>query len=218
VYNNITDHEKDIYNCYLKFSRNLLPYNPRKDFTKINYNTVVFLKKLNAFFTKFPHIKKTDFFYSPIALHPDEKYPDLSFFITRAAIKSYSVYMKKRLSESPENQFEHIKESIHFVAMFCLKNSIKLEDYINQKTINMPTWMQHYREYRVNPYVLLELGNVSSFKYMEEDEKSIWAGDFFDNVNSFVTRYHNSQKAKSFIKEGLSRVENFLKKELYYQK
>ena len=212
--NSLTEKEKDIYNFYLKYSRHGMPYTPRKDFTEINSSVIVYLKKLNIFFNKFPHIYPKDFFESPIILHPNEKYPTLDFFITRAAIKTYSLAIKKKQSESPENQLESIRESIHFIAMFCVKNNLTIEDYINHKSRNMPTWMEHYREHRVNPYVLIELSTFDKFKSLQEDEKKIWAGDFFDNLDAFKIRYHNSQKTKTFVREAFTKVKNFLKKDL----
>jgi hypothetical protein len=212
----VSEIEKNIYNLYLKYSRHGMPYMPRKDFSDISPTALVCIKKLNQFFSKFKHIKPKEFFEAPIILHPDEKYPDIKFFITRGAIKTYSLSIKIKESQSPENQIESIKEGIHFITMFCVKNSLQLHDYINHKTKSMPTWMQHYREHRVNPYILVALGDLNKFKILEEDEKRIWAGDFFDNLDSFTMRYHNSTKAKEFMSNAFSTVKLFLKKELQY--
>jgi hypothetical protein len=43
--------------------------------------------------------------------------------------------------------------------MFCLENKILLEDYIYHKTGYMYSWLNHYREHRINPYSLIELGD-----------------------------------------------------------
>lgn len=212
--NNITQQEKNIYNCFLKHFRNGLPFQYRKDFSDLTPSIVVYLRKLSYFFNKFPHINQDDFFGAPRVLHPDENCPPLSFFITRPAIRAYSLSMKKKENESPDKQLDKIKESFHFIGMFCLKNKIQLEQYLNHKTKNMPTWMEHYREHRINPYVLFEFGNLNRFKSINEEEKSVWAGDFFEKIDSYQTRYYNSEKTKELTKEAYKKIKDFLKKEL----
>jgi hypothetical protein len=78
----------------------------------------------------------------------------------------------------------------------------------------MPAWMQHYREHNINPYSLMELGDVNQFKMLEEDEKALWAGDFFNKFDSYRIRYYNSERTKSFVKEATQKIKLFLKKEL----
>jgi hypothetical protein len=175
---NLNQTEKNIYNCFLKHYRNGQPYQPRKDFSDLDSTTIVALKRLNTFFQKFPHITYEDFFGSPRTLHPDEKCPHISFFTTRPAIRTYSLAMKKKEDESPEKQLEKIRESFHFIALFCLRNKIGLNQYIKHKTHNMPTWMQHYREHNVNPYALLGLSDFNNFGMLEEDQRKLWSGDF----------------------------------------
>jgi hypothetical protein len=98
--------------------------------------------------------------------------------------------------------------------MFCLKNRIPLESYLNHRTGNMPTWMQHYREHHVNPYVLFELGDLNTFRTLDEDERVIWSGDFFERIDVYKTRYYNSEKTKHLVKEAVKKIKEFLKKEL----
>lgn len=215
---NLTEPEKNIYNLYLKFSRHGKPYMPRKDFSDISSTVLMCIKKLNNFFAKFSHISPKDFFEAPIIAYPDEKYPDLKYFTNRGAIRTYSISIKMKQSQSPENQTESIKDGLRFLALFCAKNAIPLEQYLNHKTRNMPTWMQHYREHNINPYVLIGLGDLSRFKILEEDEKAFWAGDFFQNIDSFVRRYNNSMKTKHLVRNGIDVIKNFLKKELQISK
>jgi hypothetical protein len=211
---NLNQIEKNIYNCFLKHYRNGQPYQPRKDFSNLDSTSIVAVKKLYAFFSKFPHISYDDFFGAPRELHPDENCPHISYFTARPAIRSYSLAMKKKEDESPEKQIEKIRESFHFIALFCLKNRIGLDQYIKHKTQNMPTWMQHYREHHVNPYALLGLSDFNNFGMLEEDQRKIWSGDFFDKIGSYKNRLHSSDKTKSFVHQALKKIEDFLKKEL----
>lgn len=214
---NLNQTEKNIYNCFLKHYRNGQPYQPRKDFSDLDSTTIVAVKRLNAFFQKFPHITYDDFFGAPRTLHPDEKCPHISFFTTRPAIRTYSLAMKKKEDESPEKQLEKIRESFHFIALFCLRNKITLNQYIKHKTHNMPTWMQHYREHHVNPYALLGLSDFNNFGMLEEDQRKLWSGDFFEKIGSYKSRLHSSDKTKTFVHQALKKVEDFLKKELQSQ-
>ena len=211
---NISQYEKNIYNCYLKHFRKGQPYQSRKDFSDISPIIVVQLRRLSSFFSKFPHIKCDDFFGAPNVLHPDEKCPPINYFTTRPAIKTYSLAFKKKEEESPEKQLEQIRESFHFIAMFCLENKIQLDRYLNHKTRSMPSWMQHYRDHHVNPYALLELGDISQFKTMNEEERVIWSGDFFNSIDSYRSRYYNSPKTQTFVKTAVNKIKEFLKKEL----
>ena len=213
----LTKHEENIYNCFLKAYRKGQTFQPRKDFSRITPTILLSLKKLNAFFAKFKHISPDDFFAAPNVLHPDEPCPHIDFFITRTAIRAYSLSIKKREDESPEKQSEKIKESIRFIAMFCLKNRILLDEYLKFKVANMPVWMQHYREHTVNPYSLMEIGSIDTFKNLAEDEKALWAGDFFEKIDCYKTRYHNSPKTKFLVREATKKIKDFLKKELQTQ-
>lgn len=210
----LTQQEKNIYNCFLKHFRKGLPYQPRKDFSDITPIILTNLKKLSYFFSKFPHITYDDFFGAPNILHPDEKCPPLSFFTTRPAIRAYSLSFKKKQDESPENQLDNIKDGFHFIGMFCLKNKITIDQYLSHKTLNMPTWMQHYREHNINPYCLMELGDLDIFRDGDEEALSIWCGDFYEKINSFRTRYYNSQKTKKYVKEAIKKINDFLKKQV----
>jgi len=216
--NKITKQEENIYNSFLRAYRQGQPFKYRKDFSDLSPTTILSLKKLSAFFNKFKHISPDMFFNAPNILHPNERPQPINFFITRAAIKTYSLAMKKQEDESPEKQIDKIKDGLHFIAMFCLKNKIGLENYISFKIGNMPIWMQHYREHSINPYCLMELGNVSKFKNLSEDERILWTNDFFEKFDSFKTRYHNSPKTKSIVREATKKIQEFLNKELHSQK
>jgi hypothetical protein len=212
--NQLNKTEQAIYNCYLKHSRNGLPYQPRKDFSDISSENVVLIKRMYNFFRKFSHIKWDDFFGAPRGLHPDEKCPPLKFFTTRAAIRAYSLYQQQLEDQSPEKQFDKIKESLRFIAMFCIKNRIHLDQYLSFKIGRMPIWTQHYREHLINPYSIMELNGSTNILNMSEDEQAIWAPNLSNTINAIRTRYHNSPKAKSLIREATKKIKIFIIEEL----
>jgi hypothetical protein len=212
---NLTDKEKSIYNCYLKYSRLGQPYTPRKDFSNLDKNTIVFLKKISLFLSKYPHMKTEDYFKAPIAIHPQESYPNLAFFSTLGATKLYSIFKKQQEEEDPEKQIDEIKESLRFIGMFCLENNIPIEDYPRHKTGYMISWMNHYREHRVNPYALMEMkGIFDIMQSLPKDEIELFAKNLNEKLVAYKTRYLSSPKTKNLVIEATSKIKNFVKKNL----
>jgi hypothetical protein len=211
----MTDQQKQIYNCYLKHSRNGQAWKARKDFSDIPDETKNLLIRISQFLNKFSHIKWDDFFGAPLYLHPDEKYPPLKFFITRAAIKIYNLYNKQLENLSPENQLDKIKDGLHFIASFCIENKIKLENYLEFKKDSMPVWTEHYRHHLINPYCLMELGDLN-IGGMEEDERELWIPGLTQNFSSFKYRYHQSPKAKTLIKAATTKLKSLIDQTLNF--
>lgn len=212
--NNLTDFEKQIYNCYLKNFRKGEPYKPRKDFSNVNPNVIVSLKKISYFLSKYNHIKMEEYFEAPNFLYKDEKYPSLASFTGRAALKTYALYQKQKEDRNPENQFEEIKSGFKFIAMFCVGNNISLSQYLTHKTGYMLSWLNHYREHRINPYCLFEIGNVlSTLDQIPRDELTLFSQNLYDNILAYKNRYVNSPKTKEYCREILKRITSFINKE-----
>jgi len=212
----LTDLQKKIYNNFLKNLRHNQPFKYRKDFTDFAEKEFYTLKKLELFFQKYNHIKIEEYFEAPRFLHPDEKYPFLDYFITRPAIRTYSIYKKQKEDENPEKQFDDIKDSLRFIGMFCFKNKIDLKSYFKHKTGYMFSWLNHYREHKINPYSLMELGDINSvYSHLTEEERELFSNTMLEKFETFKTRYHTSTKTKNYVKEITNKVENFLKKELH---
>jgi hypothetical protein len=211
----ITEIEKNIYNCYLKHFRNGEPFQPRKDFDNLSLDVLTNIKKLSNFFKKYPNIKWDEFFGSPKKLNPEEKCPNLNFFTSRAAIKSYNLYKKHQEMINPENQLEDIKNSFHFIGMFCLKNKINLDNYIHHQTGALYSWVYHYKEQKINLYSILELGDISSqLTNLPDDEKELYGDDLFTKISKFKIKYYNSDQTKKYVKLLKDKIENFLKNHL----
>ncbi len=211
----ITEKEKNIYNCFLKHYRNGEPFQSRKNFNDLTPYFLVNLKKVGMLFQKYPHIKWDEFFGAPRKLNSDEKCPNLDFFTTRAAIKSYNLYKKQQENQNPENLFDEIKQSFHFIGMFCLKNKLKLNQYINHQTGIIPTWIEHYQKHHINLYSIIELGDPSSqLNRLSQDEKELYGNDIYKSISNIKMKYHNSEKTKKYIKTIIEKIENFLKSNL----
>jgi hypothetical protein len=212
---NLSDQEKYIYNSYLKYSRKGQPYTQRKDFSDMDPNTLAFIKKISLFLSRYPHIKTDDFFKAPFDLHPEDDYPKLQYFTTLSATKSYSIFKKKQENDDPEKQIEHIKEAFRFIGMFCLENKIPLEKYSTHKTGYMLSWLNHYREHRVNPYSLMEINGIfDSLSSLQKDEIELFAKNLNENFVAYKSRYNSSIKTKTLVKEATNKIRNFIKNNL----
>jgi len=209
---NVTSLEQQIYNCHLKHFRNGSPWKPRKDFSKIEESTLLYLRKLSQFFAKFKHINLEDFFEAPRLLHPEEPTPSLKYFTTRAAIKAYTLSQQQKNNQSPDKQLLRIKESFKFIINFCLEKKIQLQDYLFYKENYSFVWLEHYRTYQINPYCLMELLDFSKLSVMTEN--AVWEPNLTEHFFAFRNRYHQSAQAKSLIKDITSKIHILLKEEL----
>lgn len=211
----LSDKEKQIYNCYLKYSRKGQPYTPRKNFSDIDVNTFTNLKKISLILSKFNHIRIDDYFKAPYALHPEDAYPALVSFTTLSATRNYSLFKKQEEDEDPEKQFDSIKESFRFITMFCLENKIPLEKYLNHKTGYMTSWLNHYREHRINPYGLMEMDGIfDSLSSFQKDEIELFAKNLNEKFVAYKSRYISSTPTRTLVKEATNKIKNFIKNNL----
>lgn len=209
----VTKTQEYIYNTYLRYSRYGKPFQIRKDFSDLSSEVKSLLIKLENFFKKYTHIKIEEYFEAPVFLHPEEKYPFLDFFTTRAAIRIYSIYKKQKEDENPEKQFEEIKESLRFIGMFCLQNKISLHQYLTYKNGYTCSWLNHYREHKINPYSIMELDGLDkALGNILEEERELYANTLLDKFEVFRTRYHSSLKTREYVKLLTKKISDFLKK------
>ena len=212
---NLTDLDKKIYNCYLKNYRKGEPYRLRKDFSDINPNIATSLVKISGFLRKFPHIKCEEFLDAPNFLYPNDKYPPLNSFTTRAALKNYAMYQKQKEDRNPENQFDYIKESLRFIGMFCIQRKIPIANYLSYRSGFIYSWLNHYREHKINPYCLFELGDVFTIlNGVPKDELYLFSNNLYETLVSYRDKYDKSPKTKEFLRNGMKKVKFFVEKEL----
>lgn len=211
----ITETQKKIYNIYLKNSRYGKPYKYRKDFDDISEYIFINLEKLDVFFSKFKNIKIEDFFEAPNLIYDNQPYPKLDYFNTRSAIRAYSISNKQKEEQNPEKQFEDIKQSFIFIMKFCLDQKIEIENYINHKTGIIYSWMNHYRERNINIYSLMEFSDViKTIDETSNDVLDIFSKDLSNKIIKFKIRYNSSSKTVDYVKRGIQKIKDFVKKEL----
>jgi hypothetical protein len=216
----VTEDEKRFYNLYLKISRSARnkPFKYRKDFSNFESSdkgkvNLVHLKRIATLFRKFSHIDPEKYFKAPFDLYPDTEYFDLSFFSSRKAIKAYTIMMNKAREETPDtdDQIVFIKDSLRYIALFCIKENITLEDYITYKKGATYSWMKHVKQHNISMYSLLEFPETHSIiSKTPRDELDLFLPSIADKIGAFKARYRSSQRAQKVVKEGLVRIKKFI--------
>lgn len=212
----ITEREKDIYNSYLYATRSAQgkPTRFRKDFSKLKDEDFVALKKLSAFFVKHNHINYRDWFAAPFTVYSKDEWFDLRFFNSRKALKCYSIYMKEKEVSNPDtdDNIEAVKDGFRFIAKYCIRNSITIDEYRTHFTNNMPTCLLHLQEHRLNFYTLHALEVESTIKTIEKDVLEFIVKDFMTIFSRTRTKYFSSKILKSKAKETRQKVKEIIEK------
>ena len=167
--NNLTELEKHLFNKHLAVSRSERnkPFRIRKDFSDIvNTDKHKFLKRISILFTKHPEISPDTFFKAPYKLYTDVQYFGLDYFSTMRAVKAYTTYKKQIFLQDPDSQIEQVKESLKFIAHFCIENNIHFHQYPYHRASDLFTWMQHYKQSKINAYSVMEFPNILKKKNM----------------------------------------------------
>lgn len=213
----VTEREKDIYNSYLYATRTAQgkPTRFRKDFSKLKDEDFVALKKLSAFFIKHNHVNYRDWFAAPFEVYSKDEYFDLRFFNSRKALKCYSIYMKDKEVSNPDSDenIEVLKEGFRYIAKFCIKNSITIDEYKSHYTNNMPTCLLHLQEHRINFYTLHALEVESTIKAIEKDVLEFIVKDFYTIFARTRTKFYGSAVLKTKAKETREKVKQIVEKQ-----
>jgi hypothetical protein len=189
----ITEHDKRIYNTYLKVSRgsNNLPFKYRKDFEKLDEKTFVAIKKVSSFLRKFPHIKMEEYFKAP---------------------KAYTLYNKKQTLQDPDSteQLNNIKTSLVFIYNFCKQNNILVPQYIDHKTNNEYSFILHLREHNICLYTLFGYSDFEKRVKSRDAEvvRFIIGEEIYNNISMFRTKLYNSSKAIKLVELGFKKISN----------
>jgi len=216
----MNDFEKRCYNNYLLALRSgsNKPFRARKNFEGFELTPEYGkLKKICNFFYKFPNVIPSWYFKAPYEVYPDQKYFSLDFYATQKAIKTYTTYMKLQRNKDPDNSdiINFIKESLKFIAHYCIDNNIPLKKYITHKEGATYAWMQHLKEYKICIYPILEYPSIYGLvQQLPEDEKQLFLGEMADNLLVYRQRLAKTKHAKIITKEGMDRIERVVKKYL----
>ena len=213
----VTEREKDIYNSYLYATRTAQgkPTRFRKDFSKLKDEDFVALKKLSAFFIKHNHINYRDWFAAPFSVYNKDEWFDLRFFNSRKALKCYSIFMKDKETSNPDSDesIEALKDGLRFVAKFCIRNNLTIDEYRVHYTNNMPSCLLHLQEHRLNFYTLHALNVDTTVKAIEKDVLEFIVKDFRTIFARTRTKFYSSTILKSKANETKDKVKEIVEKQ-----
>lgn len=216
--NQITELEKHLYNKHLIVSRveKNKPFKVKRDFSDIvSTDKHKFLKRISILFQKHPEINPDTFFKAPYKLYPDVEYFGLDYFSTMRAVKAYTTYKKQIFLQDPDSQLEQVKESLKFIAQFCIDNNLYFHQYPYHRTTDLFTWMQHYKQNKINVYSVMEFSNIfSSVKSLAEDIQKIFVSEFVEQFQNLYTSYNKSQELKPYIQKAIPVLSNFVERQL----
>jgi len=131
------------------------------------------------------------------------------------AIKAYTTYKNQSFLQNPDSQLEAVKESLKFIARFCIENRILLKDYPNHRASDVFTWMSHYKQNKINIYTMMEFKDVySSVLTLAEDIRRFYVHEFVEQFKHLRTMYVSSKELQPYLQKALSTVDNFIYSEL----
>lgn len=214
----LTQLEKLLFNKHLAVSRSekSKPFKTRKNFSDIaNTDKHKFLKRISTLFGKHPEIDPDIFFKAPYKLYPDVDYFGLDYFSTMRAVKAYTTYKKQLFLQDPDSQVEQVKESLRFIANFCISQGIYFHQYQFHKTADMYTWMKHYKENKINVYSVMGFMNIfSNVKGLADDVQKFFIGEFVEQFQRLYMTYNQSQLLKPYMQKATPVLSKFVQDQL----
>lgn len=210
----MTELEKLIYNKHLAVSRSLKnkPFKFKKDFSDIiDTDKHKYLKRLATFLRKHPDVELNMFFEAPYKLYPDVAYFGLDYFSSMRAIRAYTLYKKMCFLQDPDTQLDSVKNSLKFIANFCIRENILFHQYPYHKTSDLFTWMVHYKENKINIFSMMEFKDIySSVQMLAEDIQRFFVKDFVEQFKELYLSYSKSSNLKPFLQKAVKQLNNFV--------
>jgi hypothetical protein len=215
----LNDNQKRIYNLYLRAYRtnNGQPFRAKKNFKDVESDEeiLLYLKKLENVFCKYPAFFNDTYFNAPYIIYPDDKkYFSLKFFSSQKGIGTCIAYYKILLKSDPEKQFEFFKASYKFIAEFCIEKGLELREYTGYCSIAQNDCLKHLKEHKISWYVVFTIPQFYDLLFnMPKDEFELYYGSDIDLVELY-TNFKNSTKTQNLLAEMHKKVSLFVQKTL----
>lgn len=199
----ISDREKDIYNTHLKVYRSLKaePYSIRKDFSKLEEDKVIYLQKLDKFFTNYKSVNMDDFFKAPHMIYPEVTFYPLEFYTRPKALTCYTQYMKQLELLNPDSKeaLQRVAAGVKFVLEFCKEQNISVRDYEKYQTNAIPCYLDHLKNHKINFFTLHCL--TFGLPVVESKILEFMFADYYGTFRTTRNKYFASSKMKDFGKK-----------------
>lgn len=210
----ITAREESIYNSYLYAARTSKnkPFRPRSNFSSITDRDAMYLTKISTFLKRYDHISLNDWFIAPYKIYGMDEYFDLHFYTTRKALKCFTTYIKQREVDDPDSDvtINRLKDGLHFIYDYCRLRNITLDSYIEEKTGNLPTFLQHLKDHKITFYMLQMLEVEPILRKIEPSILNFIVSDFWTVFAQTRTRFLSSKVLKVKARKGLRLIKTKL--------
>jgi len=211
--NELSLFEKNIYNTYLKVSRETKGYKPRKNFNNLDDAKYVLLKKIS----KTLRNKKIDpilFFKAPYNMYTEQFVP-LDYYGTFKAISTYKKYTTEIELTKPDDPFNitRLRNSFKFVYQKCAENNLSTcKEYLDLQSGIYPDFILDLKKDNVSYYCLLAL-EVSETKInLEKNIVEFACSSFYNTLSSLRSRYTFSKKIKPLGIKLTNTIDKILKR------
>lgn len=212
--NSLSNTEKRLYNDWLIASRVAKngAFKLRQDFSKITDEQYASIKKLGLFFQRNQSIKPSEFFMAPYKLYGPDNYYDLQYFLTRQAIKCYTLHIKKKETENPDSpeMIQNCKEICSFLYKYCSDRNITLSEYKKMVEGVTPMTLQHLKAHKINFYIIHGLDCEIYLKDLENELLDFLIPEFNIILRETRINFQKSTRLKEVIRKSLSIVDNQL--------
>ena len=203
-----------IYNTHLAISRKMLekPFKIRKDFSNMDENKMMILKRLEILFNHNPSIDLDLFFKAPYEIWKDEKYFPLDFYLKGKAISTYIKYVKMLDFENVDSEENKLRfqKCIKHIYDFCIDKSIPLEEYIKytEDGESLPSILLHLKGHKINYQILVLLNFKTN---IEKELLDFIFGDFYLTFGKTRNKILASTSFKPYADRILKKLSNKLK-------
>ena len=210
--NELSVFEQNIYNTYLKVTRQGKGYTPRLNFKNLNEEKYVLLKKIS----KTLRNKKIDpviFFNAPYKLHSEKRVP-FKFYSTFGAISTYKKYIGEIELTAPDDNFNitRLRNSFKFIYDKCVANDIKkCKQYIKIQNGIYPDFILDLKEGNISYYSLLALDVSEENIKLEKNIVEFVCKGFYNTLSSLRSRYTFSKKIKPLGIKLIKTIDKILK-------
>lgn len=205
-------YEQNIYNTFLKTTRQQKGFTPRKNFKNIDDEQYVLIKKVSKTL-KNKKINPDLFFNAPYQLHA-EKYVPLKFYSTFNAISTYRKYIEEIELTDPDNPFNitQLRNSMKYIYQQCSDNNIKsCKDYLLLQKGIYPNYILDLKEGNVSFYSLIALDLCENKINLEKKIVEFACKRFYNTLSSLRTRFTFSKKIKPLSIKLIKTIDKIIK-------
>ena len=206
-------YEKNIYNTFLKVSRDGKGFRYRKNFDNLSDEKFTYIKKISHILSN----KKIDpymYFTAPYKMYSEE-YINLKFFTTFNAISSYKKYIESIQLTEPDHNYNitQLRNSFKYIFQVCFDRKLKdCTEYLKIEKGLYPQYILDLKDGRICYYSLLSLGLSEKSIKLEKNTVEFVCKNFYNLLSSLRSRLVFSKKIKPLSIKLIKTINKILRK------